>query len=227
MRILLIEDDVDIASNIADYLSSENIIVDFAYDGEDGLQQARTGQFDVILLDVNLPRINGFDLCRLLRTECGDLTPVIYTTARGDLVDRLEGFDVGGWDYLVKPFSLAELGARIRALTLRQLPDRPLRVGSLTFIPRLRRLCVDDRAIHLPNIAFRLLAALMQTFPDVLSRERLIAQIWGEEEPDSSPLRSHVSYLRKQLKQLETGVRLEAVRGFGYILIEQTLDDAK
>ena len=109
MRILLIEDDTDIAGNIADYLSRSGTVVDFAYDGDDGLRMARRGEHDVILLDVNLPGINGFELCRRLRQEEGVMTPVIFTTARGEIADTLEGFEAGGWDYLVKPFSLNTL----------------------------------------------------------------------------------------------------------------------
>jgi DNA-binding response OmpR family regulator len=221
MRVLVVEDDADIAGNIGDFLAGRDAIVDFAYDGDDGLRQARRGGYDVILLDVNLPGVSGFDLCRQLRADASVQTPVIFTTARGEITDKLEGFEAGGWDYLVKPFSLAELGARIQALALRQSPQQALAAGALSFNPARRRLTVKGRTVHLPNIAFRLLTALMRAYPDAISREQLVTDIWGEEEPDSSPLRSHVSDLRARLATLRAGVELQVVRGFGYALSER------
>lgn len=226
MRVLLVEDDADIAGNIGDFLESQDAIVDFAYDGDDGLRMASSETYDVILLDVNLPGVNGFDLCRRLRGEVGLQTPVIFTTARGEITDKLEGFEAGGWDYLVKPFSLAELAARIRALALRQMPETALSAGALNFNPHRRRLAIGGRAVHLPNIAFRLLTALMRAYPDAISREQLVIDIWGEEEPDSSPLRSHISDLRARLQALKAGVELQVVRGYGYALVETGDEDA-
>jgi DNA-binding response OmpR family regulator len=221
MHLLLVEDDTDIAGNIADYLTGRGDIVDFAYDGEDGMRMATTRIYDIILLDVNLPGVNGFDLCRRLRTDEGIATPVIFITARAELSDKLEGFDAGGWDYLVKPFSLSELAARIKAFGLRTQTESSLEVGALSYEPQRRRLSLGDRPILLPNIAFRLLTTLMRAYPDAISREALIAEIWGEEEPDSSPLRSHVSDLRARLAKIGARVELRVVRGFGYTL---TLD---
>tara|TARA_R110000868_G_scaffold235373_2_gene489286 strand:+ start:5473 stop:6147 length:675 start_codon:yes stop_codon:yes gene_type:complete len=218
MRVLLVEDDADIAGNIADYLSGSAHIVDIAYDGEDGLALAVSGDHDVILLDVNLPGVNGFELCRRLRSEHGLQTPVIFTTARGDLDGKLRGFDSGGWDYLVKPFSLAELSARIRALGLRQTGGSAVQVGALSYQPQARRLSIGDTPVYLPNIVFRLLTTLMSRYPEAVSRDRLVTAIWGEEEPDSSPLRSHISELRRHLGRLESGVELVSIRGHGYAL---------
>jgi len=218
VQILLVEDDADIAGNIIDFLTTGGHVVDIAYDGEDGLRQAASGDHDVILLDVNLPGLNGFELCRRLRTEHGRQTPVIFTTARGDLDGKLQGFESGGWDYLVKPFSLAELSARIRALGLRQTGGTSLQIGALRYQPESRGLLVNDVPVYLPNIVFRLLTTLMGRHPDATSRERLVTAIWGEEEPDSSPLRSHVSELRRHLGRLESGVELLSIRGHGYVL---------
>ena len=218
MQILLVEDDTDIAGNIIDFFSATGHVVDLAYDGEDGLTLAASGDHDVILLDVNLPGLDGFELCRRLRSEHGVQTPVIFTTARGDLDGKLQGFDSGGWDYLVKPFSLAELSARIRALGLRQTSGIALKVGALSYLPQARALSINDVPVYLPNIVFRLLTTLMSRYPEAVSRDRLVAAIWGEEEPDSSPLRSHISELRRHLGLLESGVELISIRGHGYAL---------
>ena len=226
MQILLVEDDADIAGNIVDFLSEGAEVVDLAYDGEDGLARALAGDHDVILLDVNLPGISGFELCRRLREGHGRHTPVIFTTARGDLDCKLEGFESGGWDYLVKPFSLAELAARIRALGLRQTGGAALQVGALSYRPQARTVSVHGAPVYLPNIIFRLLTTLMSRHPDAVSRERLVTAIWGEEEPDSSPLRSHISELRRHLGQLESGVELVSIRGHGYALALLEAGDA-
>ena len=226
MQILLVEDDADIAGNITDFLTAGGHVVDIAYDGEDGLQLALAGDHDVVLLDVNLPGLSGFELCRRLRQEHGRQTPVVFTTARGDLDCKLEGFESGGWDYLVKPFSLAELAARIRALGLRQTGGAALQVGALRYQPQARSLAVRDTLVYLPNIVFRLLTTLMSRHPDAVSRERLVTAIWGEEEPDSSPLRSHISELRRHLDRLESGVELIAIRGHGYALKLSEVSDA-
>ena len=218
MRALLIEDDTDIAGNICDFLDREGVVVDIAYDGSDGLHIARQNRHDIILLDVNLPRMDGFALCRSLRETYGVHTPVIFITARGDLTDKLEGFDAGGWDYLVKPFPLSELWARIRAMSLRLDTPDALAVGQLRFQPHRRRLSVNDQVVHMPNIVFRILTALMAAYPDTLSRDALISSIWGEEEPDSSPLRSHMSDLRTRLRTLGAGVEIQSIRGVGYML---------
>jgi DNA-binding response OmpR family regulator len=226
LRLLLIEDDTDIAGNIADYLGRSGTMVDFAYDGNDGLRMAARAEHDVILLDVNLPGLNGFELCRRLREEHRVQTPVIFTTARGEVADTLEGFDAGGWDYLVKPFSLAELSARIRALTLRQSVDKDMIAGELSYNATRRRLTAGGRIVQLPNIAFRLLTAMLAAYPDAVGRDKLVRGIWGEEEPDSSPLRSHISDLRTRLATLDAGVELQVIRGFGYALVETGQADA-
>jgi len=178
MRLLVIEDDTDIAGNIGDYLSAAGHVVDFAYSGKAGLTVCADAEFDAILLDVNLPGLGGFDVCRRLRTDLGVSTPVIFITARGDITDRLAGFEAGGWDYLVKPFSLAELSARLNALQLRDTGADTLSVGDLTVDPGRRVMTSGTQSTPLPNIAFRLLTALMRAHPDALDRNALVTPIW-------------------------------------------------
>lgn len=218
MRLLIIEDDADIAGNIGDYLAARGHAVDFAYSGEAGLAAASDAAFDAILLDVNLPKRDGFAVCRTLRQDIGVTTPVVFLTARGDITDRLAGFEAGGWDYLVKPFSLAELSARLDALRLRDAPSGALRVGRLEIDAGARVMRASARSEPLANIALRILTALARAHPDAVSRADLVSAVWGEEEPDSAPLRSHVSELRARLDAIGAGVRLVALRGFGYRL---------
>jgi len=220
MKILLIEDDPDIAANMMDYLSGEGHSVDLAFDGPRGLVAAQAGDLDIIIADVNLPGLNGFDLSRTLRTAFGITTPIIFTTARGELSDKLEGFEAGGWDYLVKPFSLAELSARLRALTLRQAGAACRRLGRLSYNPATRSVSLPGGAAPLPRIAAELLTLLLSRHPEPVSRDTIVERIWGEEEPDSSPLRSHVSDLRRRLQDLGAGVALRSRRGAGYWLEE-------
>lgn len=216
MRILLVEDDSDIAANISDFLTATGHVVDIAHDGADGLRLAREHAHDLFLLDVNLPVLSGFELCRVLRETLHIEAPVLFTTARSALPDKLAGFEAGGWDYLVKPFSLAELDARIRATQLRASTASTRRLGRSSFRPATRCLTIGNTDIQLPRIQ----AALLRAYPDPADRGGLIAEIWGEEEPDSAPLRSHVSGLRSVLARHGAGVEIQLVRGLGYRLVE-------
>ena len=152
MRILLVEDDSDIAANISDFLTATGHVVDIAHDGADGLRLAREHAHDLFLLDVNLPVLSGFELCRVLRETLHIEAPILFTTARSALPDKLSGFEAGGWDYLVKPFSLAELDARIRATQLRTSAASTCRLGRSSFRPATRCLTVENTDIQLPRI---------------------------------------------------------------------------
>lgn len=220
MRILLVEDDSDIAANISDFLTATGHVVDVAHDGADGLRLAREHAHDLFLLDVNLPVLSGFELCRVLRETLHIEAPILFTTARSALPDKLAGFEAGGWDYLVKPFSLAELDARIRATQLRTSAASTCRLGRSSFRPATRCLTVENTDIQLPRIQAALLSALLRAYPHPADRGGLIAEIWGEEEPDSAPLRSHVSSLRNVLARHGAGIEVQLVRGLGYRLVE-------
>ena len=218
MRTLLVEDDDDIAGNMIDYLEARQHVVDHAFDGAEGIRLATSGTYDLYLLDINLPHRSGFDLCRLIRDELNIRAPIIFTTARGELSDKLRGFELGAWDYLVKPFSLAELWARIQALALRDTQPDDLEVGSMRLNTKGRLLKVGEWEQRLPNIAYQLLIRLMKTHPDGIGRDQLVREIWGSEEPDSSPLRSHVSDLRKRLREAGADHEIQAIKGFGFCL---------
>lgn len=220
MRVLLVEDDCDIAANISDYLVAAGHVVDLAYDGADGLRVARERRHDLYLLDANLPAIGGFELCRILRQVLFIDTPVLFTTARGELADKLAGFEAGGWDYLVKPFSLAELSARIEATRMRAGLRRQRSIANMSFNVADRMLQVENEKVVLSRIPALILVQLLETYPNAVARGRLISEIWGDEEPNSAPLRSHVSELRRKLRQVGADVEIKHTHDLGYALIE-------
>ena len=219
MRILIIEDNDDLASNIGDYLELIGHSVDFASDGVVGLHLAVTEEYDALVLDLMLPGIDGLTLCQRLREDAGQQVPILMLTARDTLEDKLRGFDVGTDDYLVKPFALEELGARLTAIAKRGasrrrllvVADLELDLGTLT---ARRQGCLLD----LDRMGLRLLRELMQAAPNVLTRRDLERRIWGEEPPDSHALRTHVYNLRRVLDRPFDRPLLETVHGVGYRL---------
>ena len=224
MRILIIEDDVDIASNVYDYLGGRNHTVDHAADGVTGLHLAVTHSYDAILLDVALPGMNGFEVCRKLRVEAKRDTPVLMLTARDTLEDKLAGFEHGADDYLVKPFALREVEARLRALTTRyqgRVTDRVLKVGDLTFDPSTLGIARSGTPVKLPPKCVRLLELLMQRPGHVFSRAELETAVWGEALESGETLRSHMHLLRRALARPDRSDPIETVHGLGYRLVAQ------
>ena len=220
MRVLIVEDNPDIAGNIGDFLALREHRVDFAATGPEGLQRATQDRFDAIVLDINLPRMSGFDVCRRLRDEHDIDTPVLMLTARGSLADKMTGFEAGAWDYLVKPFALEELELRLKALMRRQRADRPRRLeyGELTLDTARWTAARGGRDLGLHNASMRILETLMRAAPNVVSRGELEYVLWGDEPPESSPLRSHMHALRKSLDGRDDFAMLRTVHGVGYRL---------
>jgi DNA-binding response OmpR family regulator len=223
MRILVVDDNPDIAGNIGDYLRARGHDMDFAANGIEGLRRATEEVYDVIVLDVNLPRMDGFTLCRQLRERHAIATPVLMLTARGSLSDKTAGFQAGAWDYLVKPFALEELGMRIDALTLRQHVDRPkrLELGDLSLDTAAWSATRAGVPLALHNAALRILEMLMRASPNVVTRRELEYLLWGDDTPDSSPLRSHLHELRKVLDKPFGFAMLRTVHGVGYRLVDE------
>ena len=222
MRILLVEDNRDILANLADYLELKGYRVDCAQDGLAGLNLAVSGHYDLIVLDVMLPGLDGYSLCRRLREDARRETPVIMLTARDQLDDRLQGFKSGADDYLLKPFALSELAARIEAVLRRAQGGgrRELQVGELRYDLDTLEVTREGRLLKLNPVGLKLLAVLMQKSPHVLRREVLEEALWGDDCPDSDSLRSHVHQLRQVIDKPFDKPLLHTVHGVGYRLAE-------
>ncbi len=221
MRILIIEDDPDIASNLYDFLEAAGHTVDAAPDGVTGLHLASSGQFDCIVLDIGLPRIDGNTLCRRLREEARVDTPVLMITARDTLDDKLKGFEHGADDYLVKPFALKEVEARLAALHRRRTgksTQRALTVGALTLDPRTLRLTYRGTDVKLPPKCLRLLEIIMAQPDRIHTRDELEHAAWGDRQQNSDTLRTHMHVLRRALAQAGGADPIETVHGRGYRL---------
>ena len=221
MRILVIEDEAAIAANVCDFLESRGHVVDAAADGVTGLHLAVTQDFDAVVLDVNLPRIDGLALCRRLREDAGRDTPVLMLTARDTLEDKLEGFEAGADDYLAKPFELRELEARLAALHKRsggRSAARELRHGAILFNPTTLAVTVGGVAVRLPPKALRLLELLMTQPERVFSRDELETAVWGDRLQTSDTLRSQMHILRRAFAAAGAADPVENLHGIGYRL---------
>ena len=221
--ILLIEDNRDIAEMVYDYLDARGYAVDYAADGVNGLNFAVTNQYDLIVLDLMLPGMDGIEVCRKMREDARRDTPILMLTARDTLDDKLVGLDSGADDYLVKPFEIRELEARIRALLRRHrgtVADEVYRVSDLTLDTGSLEVTRGDTAIRLPPIGLKLLTVLMRESPRVVTREQLEREVWGDILPDSDTLRSHLYNLRKAIDKPFATPLLHTIPGSGYRLVE-------
>jgi len=226
MRILIVEDNPDILANVLDYLQLKGYTVDCAQDGLTGLHLAVTQTYDLIVLDIMLPGIDGYQICRRLREDARLDIPVIMLTARDTLDDRIQGFNTGADDYLVKPFALSELHARIQAVLRRTKGSRvhELRVGDLAFDLETLQVRRAGRTIRPHPFGLRLLEILMRKSPAVVRREELERELWGDDCPDSDSLRSHIHQLRQIVDKSFESPLLHTVHGIGYRLAEKTDD---
>lgn len=226
MRILLVEDNKDIAASIAEYLEFQGYICDFAFDGVSGLNLAASGDYDLYVLDVAMPGMDGLQLCQKLREEQQDAKPVLFLTARDTLDDKLAGFAAGGDDYLVKPFELQELHARLQALGRRALggDKRQLHLADLSINLDTQEVVRAGRNIELSPNNYKLLVTLLQHSPKVVSRRQLEEVVWGDEAPDSDSLRSHIYKLRQQMDKPFAAPLIHTVQGRGFRLVEKPVD---
>lgn len=215
--ILIVEDHPALAETVGDYLEAKGYQVDFAADGVLAMQLATTEHFDAIVLDVMLPRLNGIEVCRRLRQEAQNTTPILMLTARDQLDDKLKGFQVGADDYLVKPFALPELVARIEALLRRGRGMTSLyRVGDLVLNLETMEVHRGGVEIKLSKTLFDILRILMREAPKVVPRETIERELWGDDLPDSDTLRSHLYNLRRAIdRPFDTPV-IETLAGRGY-----------
>ena len=222
MRILVIEDNRDILANILDYLELKGFTVDCAQDGLSGMHLALTQPYDLIVLDIMLPGMDGYQLCQKLRQEANNNTPIIMLTARDALDDRLKGLHAGADDYLVKPFALSELVARIEAVLRRSsgANKRVLEVADLRYNLETLEVSRAGQPLKLNPIGLKLLATLMQRSPAVVRRETLEEALWGDDIPDSDSLRSHIHQLRQSIDKPFATTLLHTVHGVGFRLAD-------
>ena len=220
MRVLIVEDDVKMAGLIRRALREGGMAADVAVKGEDALWMAGATEYDAIVLDVMLPGLDGFAVCRRMRAS-GTQSPVLMLTARDAVDDRVRGLDTGADDYLTKPFSLAELAARLRALGRRGPVERPpvLAAGDLILDPAARRVARGDVEIDLSAREFALLQTLMRHPGQVLDRLQLLDHVWdGEYENRSNVVDVYIRYLREKVDRPFGVTSIETVRGAGYRL---------
>ncbi len=219
MRILLVEDEHSLADLVADRLKKEKYVVDVSYDGEEGLYNALTGIYDLILLDVMLPKKDGFEILREIRSE-GITSKVIMLTARGELDDKLKGFSEGANDYVPKPFHIDELIARVSAqLRTEKTVKDSLEMGNTLLDFKAPAIVNKEtgESIKINNKEFQLLEYFMMNPNQVLSKDQIFDRIWGmDNDSISNNLEAYISFVRKKLKALDSDVTVKAVRNMGY-----------
>lgn len=223
MRILLCEDERELSNAIVAILKHHNYTVDAVYDGTDALDYAISGEYDVILLDIMMPKMNGLEVLRQLR-KIHVYTPVLVLSAKSEIEDRITGLDMGADDYLPKPFSMAEMLARIRALTRRknEVMENILTFADLTLDRLTYELIVKDERIRLSNREFQMIEMLMSHPSVVISTENFMDRIWGfDSDAEINVVWVYISALRKKLNQLGAHVIIKAARGVGYTLEEK------
>lgn len=218
IRALIVEDNRDICANIAAYLEKHRYIMDFAYDGMSALRLASASPFDVIVLDLMLPGMDGLRFCQKLRVDAGIQTPVLMLTARDTLADKIKGFEAGADDYLVKPFALQELHVRLQALYKRshRKTDNLLTVGDLTMNRSTLQVHRAGRRIDLHPAGMKLLQRLMEEAPSVVARDDLETLLWADERPDGDALRSHLYKLRQAVDRPFDRPLIHTVHRIGY-----------
>lgn len=221
---LLVEDDLDLADATISYLALENIECDYAANGRIGLNLALENPYQVIVLDVAMPIMNGFQVCTELRAKGCD-TPILMLTAKDTITDKLEGFDAGADDYLVKPFDLDELVARITALSKRRsVQSQLLTLDDLVLDVTKHTVTRAGEAIELSPIGWKILEFLMRESPKVVTKEALIEEIWGEESPDSSSLKVHLFRLRQKVDKPFGKALIQTIHNHG-VVIRETDED--
>jgi two-component system OmpR family response regulator len=221
MRVLIVEDEVHLADAITEGLEAEGFDVDAVHDGLDGLWRAREGSYDVIVLDVLLPGMNGYRVCNTLRAE-GIWTPILILTAKDGEWDEAEALDTGADDFLSKPFSFVVLLARLRALFRRGAPPRPavLEVGPLRLDPGSRQLIRDDTEIRLTTREFAVLEFLMRRDGTVAAKSEILDHVWGIDfAGDPNVVEVYIGYLRRKIDQPFGSNLIRTVRGAGYHLV--------
>ena len=220
MRLLLAEDERELNQALSTVLRHNNFSVDSAYDGEEALDYIDSNEYDGVILDIMMPKIDGIGVLKTIRSE-GNNVPVLFLTAKSEIDDRVEGLDAGADDYLTKPFAMKELLARVRALTRRKgdIADNVLRSGNLTLNKSTFEISVGDSDIRLGNKDFQMMEMLMSNEGVVISAEKFMDKIWGfDSDADISVVWVYISNLRKKLSTLNSDMEIKAIRNQGYVL---------
>jgi DNA-binding response OmpR family regulator len=221
MRILIVEDEPHLAEALTQILKKQNYSVDAVHDGSAGLDYAMSGIYDLILLDIMMPELDGISMLKKLRSE-GNATPVIMLTAKGELADKVAGLDYGADDYIAKPFASEELLARMRAALRRKgevIPEDALRLGDVELNTSMLKLSVKGKEIKLNLKESELLELLITRKQAVTSKELIIEKLWGfDSEAEYNNVEVYISFLRKKLSFLGSSVRITTIRSVGYVL---------
>lgn len=221
LRILIIEDNSALVANLFEFFEAKGHIMDAAPDGPTGLYIASSNDYDVILLDVMLPGMDGIEVCRRLRQEACKNTPILMLTARDSLDDKLNGFDNGADDYVIKPYQLPELERRVYALARRAqgaVASPQLQVGELRFNTATLAVTRADQTISLSPVTRQILELLMRASPAVVTRARIERTVWGDQPPDQDVLRAHIYALRNAIDRPFEQKLLKTIQRIGYRL---------
>lgn len=219
-KVLLVEDDKRLSASLADYLTELDYDVDFAFNGKNALTLLDSESYDIIIMDVSMPILDGLDTAKAIRSELHLDIPIIFLTARDTLEDKLAGFKAGGDDYLVKPFSSEELVCRLEAILQRgKLSNQSIHsLGDLTFDHQLHQVTREDKKIDLDDIQYQILSLLAKQAPSPISRPDLEDKLWPDGLPESDPLRTHIYRLRQKLDKPFKHNLIVTVHGKGYRL---------
>lgn len=221
LRVLIVEDNIALAQNLNDYFNCEHYILDFASDGLTALHLIANNNYDVIALDINLPGVSGFEICRRLRSDLQSNTPIIMMTASGDIESKVEGFEYGADDYIVKPFPLKELQLRIDALYKRSngCGTSIIKIENLTFNQGTLEVSLGGlQTIELSGMGAKIFEVIMNGYPNYIPYDELRHKLWGDRDIEVNVLRTHVYSLRKMLKEGLGQELIKTVHSRGYKL---------
>jgi DNA-binding response OmpR family regulator len=220
LYILVVEDQQSIAQNIADFMEYKGHVLDFATQGDQGLDLALTHHYDLVILDLNLPVMDGLEVCKKIREQASHHVPIIMLTARDSIDDKISGFTLGADDYLTKPFSLEELEVRCFALSRRHLlqDNHILTLDQLIIDRKSQHVTRSGKSLELHSMGYRILSILAEAYPQVVSRSKLSQKLWGDEPTESDALRSHIYQLRNILDKPFDYPMIKTMHGIGFVL---------
>jgi len=216
----LVEDQMSIARNVAEYMEAKGHVFDFAHQGAQGVELALNHHYDLIILDLNLPVMDGLKVCEQLREKSERHIPILMLTARDSIEDKVSGFTAGADDYLTKPFSLQELEVRCLALSRRHLLQTSdvMTLGPLSIDRKRKQVSRDGQKLELHTMGFRILSLLAQEYPQVVTRSMLLQKLWGDEPTESDAMRSHIYQLRQVIDKPFDRPLIKTVHGVGFTL---------